>query len=60
VVIITGWAEYRKLDAAKLKQVMARPVVIDTNNMLDAAAMEQAGFVYLDIGRGRGAGKREV
>lgn len=57
VVIITGWADYKKLDFARMKSVMARPVVIDTNNMLDAAAMEKAGFVYLDIGRGRGARK---
>ena len=56
-MIITGWADYKKLDFARMKSVMARPVVIDTNNMLDAAAMEKAGFVYLDIGRGRGARK---
>ena len=34
---------------------MARPVIIDVNNMLDADKLESLGFTYLDIGRGRKA-----
>ena len=32
---------------------MARPVIIDVNNMLDADKIAGLGFTYLDIGRGR-------
>lgn len=54
-VLITGWADYRKLDFEKVKGVMQRPVLIDCNNMLDADRLEAVGFTYLDIGRGRKA-----
>ena len=52
-VLITGWAEYKKLDFKRVKKTMARPVIIDVNNMLDADKLQSLGFTYLDIGRGR-------
>ena len=52
-VLITGWAEYGKLDFARVKNVMARPLLIDVNNMLDAGQLQKLGFTYLDVGRGR-------
>ena len=56
IVLVTGWAEYARLDWARLRAVMARPLLLDTQNMLDAARMAAAGFTYLDVGRGRNAG----
>lgn len=56
VVLVTGWAEYARLDWARLRAVMARPLLLDTQNMLDAAQLTAAGFTYLDVGRGRNAG----
>lgn len=53
VVIITGWAEYKALDFAKLRKAMSGNVLIDVNNMLDAGKMEELGFRYMDVGRGR-------
>ncbi len=55
MVLITGWADYRKLDFKRVKKAMARPVIIDVNNMLDADKLKSLGFTYLDIGRGRKA-----
>lgn len=53
MVLITGWADYKKLDFERVKKAMARPVIIDVNNMLDADRLQSLGFTYLDIGRGR-------
>ncbi len=55
LVLITGWPEYKQLDFERVKERMARPLIIDTNNMLDAARLQGLGFAYLDIGRGRRA-----
>jgi len=55
MVLITGWADYRKLDFERVKKLMARPVIIDVNNMLDADNLQALGFTYLDVGRGRKA-----
>ena len=52
-VLITGWTDYMKLDFERVKKLMARPVIIDVNNMLDADELRRLGFTYLDIGRGR-------
>lgn len=55
LVVITGWPEYRTLDFERIRKLMARPLIIDTHNVLDADRLERMGFTYLDIGRGRKA-----
>ncbi|MBN1460361.1 MAG: UDP-glucose/GDP-mannose dehydrogenase family protein [Armatimonadetes bacterium] len=49
-VLVTEWAEFLSLDWAKLKQIMARPVIIDGRNVLDGAALVAMGFVYEGVG----------
>jgi UDPglucose 6-dehydrogenase len=51
VVIMTEWNEFRSLDLAKLKAVMARPVLIDTRNVLDPRHVAAEGFAYSCTGR---------
>jgi UDPglucose 6-dehydrogenase len=58
VVLMTPWPEYRSLDFAALKSAMRGTVVFDTANLWKAGAVTAAGLTYLDIGRGRGAGRR--
>jgi UDPglucose 6-dehydrogenase len=52
LVLITPWAEYKKLDYARICSSMTRPMMIDTANMLDPAAMASLGFSYQGVGRG--------
>jgi UDPglucose 6-dehydrogenase len=52
VVIMTEWNEFRGLDLARLRQLMARPVIIDARNVLDPAQTRAAGFTYVGTGRG--------
>ncbi len=51
LLIMTEWAEFKKLDLAKIKKLLAQPVIIDGRNMFEPAAMKKLGFVYKCVGR---------
>lgn len=51
-VVVTEWPEIAELDWAEVARRMAQPVLVDGRNLLDPAAMREAGFVYEGIGRG--------
>jgi len=52
LVVGTGWPEFRSLDFQKIKQLLKRPVIVDTKNLLDSARLRSMGFQYVGIGRG--------
>jgi UDPglucose 6-dehydrogenase len=51
VVVLTEWNEFKGLDFAKLRDLMAAPSVVDGRNLLDPAALRRLGFAYTGIGR---------
>jgi UDPglucose 6-dehydrogenase len=51
VVIATEWEQFRALDLARLKGMMARPVIVDLRNIYRADEMKRANFRYVAIGR---------
>ena len=51
VVIATEWEQFRALDLARLKSVMARPVIVDLRNIYRADEMKRANFRYHAVGR---------
>ena len=51
LVIITEWEQFRALDFDKLKQAMARPVIIDLRNIYNPEEIAKKGFLYYSIGR---------
>jgi UDPglucose 6-dehydrogenase len=51
VAVLTEWDEFRWLDFERVAAVMRAPIVVDTRNLLDPAAMCQRGFVYEGVGR---------
>ena len=53
-VIVTEWAEFAELDWKALRERMARPVVVDGRNFLNASALRDAGFAYEGIGLANG------
>jgi UDPglucose 6-dehydrogenase len=53
VIVATEWQEFRKLDPATLKRLMARAAVVDGRRALDGAAFLAAGVPYRAIGLGR-------
>jgi UDPglucose 6-dehydrogenase len=51
LVICTEWPEYAAADLARLREVMARPVIVDGRNLLHPEDAAAAGFVYASVGR---------
>src|SRR5262249_39521564 len=51
LVIVTEWEQFRALDLARLKQVMARPVVVDLRNIYRPDELARHGFSYVGVGR---------
>ena len=51
LVIVTEWEQFRALDLARLKAIMARPVVVDLRNVYRPEDMAKNGFVYQAVGR---------
>ena len=52
LVVVTDWNEYRHPDFARIRQLLAKPVVVDGRNLYDPAKMRRLGFEYFSIGRG--------
>ena len=55
LVIVTEWEQFRALDLARLKTIMARPVVVDLRNVYRPEDMVRHGFAYHSVGRSRRA-----
>jgi UDPglucose 6-dehydrogenase len=51
LVLVTDWQEFLELDYELLADKMNNPVMIDGRNCLDPRNLEQAGFVYIGIGK---------
>jgi UDPglucose 6-dehydrogenase len=51
LLIATEWEEFRALDWAKIRDLMARPLVVDGRNLLSPAEMRKLGFEYRAFGR---------
>jgi UDPglucose 6-dehydrogenase len=52
LVIVTEWAQFRALDLQRLKNEMAKPVIVDLRNIYRKDEMVRAGFVYQGMGIG--------
>lgn len=51
LLILTEWKEFKALDWARIKTLLAKPVVFDGRNVLKPAMMRELGFDYHSIGR---------
>jgi len=49
--LVTEWDEFKKLDLAKIKKLMRKPVIIDGRNIYDPKKVKKLGFIYEGIGR---------
>jgi len=52
VVLVTEWAEYRKLDWNAIHKVMKLPLMLDGRNYLSVEELTESGFVYIGVGKG--------
>jgi UDPglucose 6-dehydrogenase len=51
LAILTEWNEFKQLDLRRIREAMARPIVVDGRNIYDPAQMRELGFTYLSVGR---------
>jgi UDPglucose 6-dehydrogenase len=56
-VIVTEWNEFRAVLDPSMRDLMARPLLIDGRNLLDPAEAAAAGFEYDSVGRPGRAGE---
>jgi len=50
LVVVTDHDEFKKLDLAKIKQVMRTPIVIDTRRIFSSTLAEELGIKYISVG----------
>jgi UDPglucose 6-dehydrogenase len=51
LVIATDWNEYRTPNFQRIREALARPVIIDGRNLYEPEQMASLGFTYHSIGR---------
>jgi UDPglucose 6-dehydrogenase len=51
LVLVTEWPEFRDIPFAALAKLMKRPLLVDSKNYLDPAAVAAAGLDYQGFGR---------
>jgi len=51
LAIVTEWLEYRNPDFTRMKQLLARPLIVDGRNLYDPDKLARLGFTYDTIGR---------
>ncbi len=52
VAIMTEWNEFRSMSIKKLKQLMNKPVLLDTRNIISVKKLKENNFNYDNVGRG--------
>lgn len=53
LLICTEWAEFRRPDFERVKDLLKQPLVFDGRNVYDPDRMAENGFIYLSVGRPR-------
>lgn len=51
VALLTEWEEFRGLDLARIRTLVARPAFVDLRNVYHPGDMQKLGFNYQSIGR---------
>ena len=51
LIILTEWKPYRRPDFERVRDLLARPIIIDGRNLFSPEKMRELGFDYSSIGR---------
>ncbi len=51
ICILTEWAEFGVINLAQVKKIVKGAVIFDGRNLLDPAAVKEAGFKYYGVGK---------
>ncbi len=55
LVIVTEWKAFQNPDFEMVKKLLAAPIIFDGRNIFDTKVMQNNGFTYYAIGRGKKA-----
>ena len=50
--ILTEWNEFRSMSIKRLKQLMSKPILLDTRNIIDIKKLKTNEFNFDNVGRG--------
>ncbi|ATY09296.1 UDP-glucose/GDP-mannose dehydrogenase family protein [Amycolatopsis sp. AA4] len=50
LILLTEWPEFRSLNWTQLAEVVRRPIVVDTRNLLDSDVLRRSGFSWTGLG----------
>ncbi len=53
IIILTEWNQYRMIDLKTIKENMRAPYFFDFRNIYSPKEMEEMGFIYTSVGRGK-------
>ena len=53
LLLLTEWPEFRALDFKKIRGLMEQPIIFDGRNLFHKYNLEEVGFEYYGIGRGK-------
>ena len=53
LILTTEWKTFQSPDFSMLKQLLKSPVIFDGRNLYDPNELEELGFSYYAIGRGK-------
>ncbi|HEX2694219.1 MAG TPA: UDP-glucose/GDP-mannose dehydrogenase family protein [Acidobacteriota bacterium] len=51
LLVVTEWEEFRALDLARTRDLMANFIIVDGRNMFDPVVVRGLGFEYYSVGR---------
>ena len=51
LAVLTEWDEFRWMDFDRVAEMLQTPLVLDTRNLLDPAALRRRGYTYEGVGR---------
>lgn len=51
ILLLTEWAEFKRVDWKRIRSSVRRPLVVDGRNFFSAAELAQHGFEYVGVGR---------
>ncbi len=52
VAILTEWNEFRSMSIKQLKQLISKPILLDTRNIIDVKKLKAHKFTFDNVGRG--------
>jgi UDPglucose 6-dehydrogenase len=51
LIVVTEWNEFKEINLTKIKELMAKPNLIDGRNIYEPEKVKALGFTYFGVGR---------